>query len=256
MDERLVIVAGVTSPGEKAHGQANHNAKETQMKPQGQKGCLNGLEWVTEEKWPGSELPAKEQWPGVLIAREKWEWAKHEPQIAAKQFNAAAKLASYLGYEVMVLPPDVHGHAAANDVLGVFIELPDFMDKDAAKRLFQGAMGLFRPGPLKEKWEIDFNGVVCVSYALAGALVGLAVDAERDAAQAPSDDDSEWTFMGKDMRWSKFWQMRHELRQRNGRYFTEPEILELVAEARREAHAREDAEPGAAEAKDDATKGD
>ena len=73
-----------------------------------------------------------------------------------------------------------------------------------------------------------------VSEADAAAGAGT----KREAAQTPNGDDSEWTFMGKDMKWSKFWQMRHELRQRNGRYFTEREILELVAEAKRDSYGK------------------
>ena len=65
-----------------------------------------------------------------------------------------------------------------------------------------------------------------------------ATEAKREGAQAPSDGDSEWTFNGKDMRGNRFWRMRHDLRQRNGRYFTEQEILGLVAEAKREIYGK------------------
>ena len=66
----------------------------------------------------------------------------------------------------------------------------------------------------------------------------VATETKREVAQTPNDDDSEWTFKGKDMRGNKFWQMRHDLRQRNGRYFTEQEILGLVAEAKREIYGK------------------
>lgn len=60
---------------------------------------VNGLEYVTDKRWPG-----------VLIAKEKWEWAFNgNPQNLARattEFNAAAVFSKAFEQLVRMLPED------------------------------------------------------------------------------------------------------------------------------------------------------